>query len=97
MGFAPSSVWRCLMRSLVLTRPTFGFVLGTRVALGVGVGLLIADRLSASRRRQAGGTLVAIGALTTIPAALLVLRGLRRGRFRAAMSERRPLPDWCRR
>jgi hypothetical protein len=68
------------MRSLELTRPTFGFVLGTRVALGVGVGLMIADRLSGSRRRQVGRALFAIGALTTVPAALLVRRGMRRRR-----------------
>jgi hypothetical protein len=69
------------MRRLVLNRPTFGFVLGTRVALGVGVGLLLGARLSHARRERAGRALLALGALTTIPAALLVLRGNRRGRL----------------
>lgn len=42
----------------------------TRVALGVGIGLLIADRVSKERRTGAGWSLVAIGAITTIPLAL---------------------------
>ena len=78
------------MRNVVMARPTLGFIVATRAALGVGVGLLIADRLSDSQRRRAGRALVAIGALTTIPAAVLALRGLRRGR-RAA-----ELPSWRR-
>jgi len=68
------------MRSLVMTRPSLGFVIGTRVALGVGVGLLLGARLSNARRERAGRALLAVGALTTIPAALLILRGSRRAR-----------------
>jgi hypothetical protein len=47
-----------------------GFVIGTRAALAFGVGLLVADRIPRARRRQIGTALVAIGAATTIPAAL---------------------------
>jgi hypothetical protein len=46
------------------------FVVGTRAALAFGAGLLLADRIPASRRRKIGLTLVAIGAGTTIPAAI---------------------------
>jgi hypothetical protein len=58
--------------NLVLTPPLLGFVVGTRAALAFGFGLLLADRIPASRRRVVGLTLVAIGAATTIPAAVSV-------------------------
>ena len=60
------------MRIKTLTIPEIGFIAGTRAALGAGVALLLADKLSASSRRAVGITLVAIGAVTTIPAALVL-------------------------
>ena len=57
---------------LVLTPPLLGFVVGTRAALGFGLGLLLGARIPEPRRRAVGLTLVAIGAATTIPAALSV-------------------------
>jgi hypothetical protein len=59
------------MKNLLLSPPVFGFVLGTRAALAFGVGLLVAERIPEARRRRIGLTLVAIGAATTIPAAML--------------------------
>jgi hypothetical protein len=53
--------------------PTIGLIAGTRVAFGVGVGLLLGDRLTSERRQASGWALVAVGALTTIPLALRVL------------------------
>jgi hypothetical protein len=53
--------------------PTIGLIAGTRAALGVGIGLLLADRLTPEQRRAAGWALVAIGALTTIPLVVQVL------------------------
>lgn len=53
--------------------PTLGLIAGTRVALGMGIGLLVADRLSPQQRQASGWTLLAIGALTTIPLAVQVL------------------------
>jgi hypothetical protein len=70
------------MRKVVLNLPTFGFVLLTRAALAAGVGLLVSDKLPPGRRRGIGATLLAIGAITTIPAALSVARGVRRQRRR---------------
>jgi len=64
------------MKKVVLSPPAFGFVLGTRVALAFGVGLLLADRIPESRRRAIGLTLLAIGAATTIPAAMSVFGSL---------------------
>ena len=65
------------MKRLELNLPTLAFVAITRGALGFGLGLLLSDRLPASRRRTLGLTLVGIGAVTTIPAALTVFRGLK--------------------
>ena len=60
--------------NLILTPPLLGFIAGTRATLGLGLGLLLADRIPESRRRSLGIMLVAIGAATTIPAAVSVFR-----------------------
>ena len=57
-----------------LTLPQIAAIGGTRGALGAGVALLVAGKLSARQRRDLGWTLVAIGALTTIPLALMIFR-----------------------
>ena len=46
---------------------------GTRVALGVGIGLLLSSKLDHSERKAAGLALTLAGALTTVPLALNVL------------------------
>ncbi len=74
------------MKNLTLELPTFAFVLATRAALAAGIGLLLSDRLSAARRRAIGGTLVGVGAATTIPAVVSVIRGVRRSHRGAAGS-----------
>ena len=68
------------MKTMVLDAPVFAFVVATRAALAGGVGLLLSERLSAERRRALGAALLAVGAVTTIPAAISVRRGLRRAR-----------------
>jgi hypothetical protein len=60
------------MNKLVLSLPTLAFVVGTRGALGVGIGLLLSGKMTESQRRAVGVTLVAIGVATTIPAAMAV-------------------------
>jgi len=50
-----------------------GLVAGTRGMLGAGIGLLLADKLSDPRRKGIGWTLVALGVLTTLPLARMVL------------------------
>ena len=57
------------MRQILLTIPEIAFIAGTRGALGAGVGLLLSGRMNESRRRTIAWTLIAIGAVTTIPAA----------------------------
>ena len=61
-----------MKKRLDLSVPEFGFVVGTRAALGVGIGLLVADRLRRWQRRRLGAALVGLGALTTVPAAFLL-------------------------
>jgi hypothetical protein len=56
-----------------VTVPELGLIAGTRVALGVGIGLLLSSRLSRDQRLGAGWALVAFGALTTFPLAAEVL------------------------
>ena len=60
------------MHTKTLTLPELGFIIATRAALGAGVALLIGDKLSASARRAVGFTLAGIGAVTTIPAAMVL-------------------------
>jgi len=42
-------------------------LIGTRVALGAGIGLLLSDRLNRDQRKAAGWALLAVGVLMTIP------------------------------
>jgi hypothetical protein len=71
------------MKNIVLNLPTLGFVVMTRAMLGVGIGLLLSERLSAEQRRAVGFTLFMVGAATTIPAALAILGSERRARLAA--------------
>ena len=61
------------MKEHALTIPEIALIGGTRAVLGLGLGLLFADRLTAEQRRAAGWALFAIGALSTIPLAAEVL------------------------
>jgi hypothetical protein len=61
------------MKARTLTAPEIGLIAGTRVALGVGIGLLIAGRLGECARRGAGWALLSIGGLSTIPIVMHVL------------------------
>jgi hypothetical protein len=60
------------MKDVQMTRPELGFIVITRAILGAGVALLLADRLSRDQRKAVGVTLLLIGAVTTIPAAIAV-------------------------
>jgi len=62
------------MRKHRLSTPQLGFVVGTRAALAAGAGLLLSARLSKEARRKMGAALVALGALTTLPALRLLAR-----------------------
>jgi len=60
------------MTKVDLTIPQLALVAATRGMLGVGIGLLVADRLSAGQRRTVGATLLGIGVASTVPLALQV-------------------------
>jgi len=61
------------MKERQITLPELALIAGTRAALGAGLGLLLADRLSPEQRRAVGWTLFLVGALTTVPLAFEVL------------------------
>jgi hypothetical protein len=50
-----------------VTIPEVMLIAGTRVALGIGIGLLISDQLNDDQRKAGGWALVGIGVITTIP------------------------------
>jgi hypothetical protein len=60
-------------------------IAGTRIALGTGIGLLLASRLNNDQRKAAGIALALVGGLTTIPLALGVI-----GKTSTAGEEIRP-------
>jgi hypothetical protein len=47
-----------------MTVPEVALVLGTRAALGIGLGLLLANRLSEEQRKAVGTTLLLAGAFS---------------------------------
>ena len=61
------------MQQRGLTIPELILIAGTRVALGLGVGLLIGDKLRSDVRKGAGWALLGVGVATTIPIAISVL------------------------
>jgi hypothetical protein len=80
------------MREIRIPLPEIGLIAGTRAALGVGIGLLVADRFSREQRHAAGWALVAIGGLTTIPLVADVLSRRRCAQNEAHRDEQVPLP-----
>jgi hypothetical protein len=61
------------MKTESLPIPDLILLVGTRVALGVGIGLLLADKIDRDARRGAGLALVAVGVISTIPLAIDLL------------------------
>jgi hypothetical protein len=61
------------MQRRSLSIPEIILVGGTRVALGAGLGLVLAEKLGRDVRKGVGWALLAVGALTTIPIAISVL------------------------
>ena len=61
------------MQEHKVTLPELALVASTRVVLGAGLGLLLADRLNDDQRKSIGWALLVLGALSTIPIAIEVL------------------------
>lgn len=55
------------MRERNVSIPQLILFAGTRVALGIGVGMLLSGKFNRDVRKGAGWALVGVGALTTIP------------------------------
>lgn len=53
-----------------ITVPELAVWTGTRVALGIGIGMLVASRMSKDAQKSAGLALVSVGGLVTIPLAI---------------------------
>jgi hypothetical protein len=62
------------MRHVEIPLHELAFVAGTRAMAGAGVGLLLADFLAPQARKSVGWTLLAIGAITTVPIAVSLIR-----------------------
>ena len=60
-------------RHAQVTLPELALIAGTRALIGGGLGLLLADRVAPAPRKAIGWTLLAVGALSTIPLAMEVL------------------------
>jgi len=56
-----------------ITLPEMMLWTGTRIALGVGIGMLISKRLSKDAMKAAGLALTVVGAATTIPLAIAII------------------------
>ncbi len=64
------------MRETHLSLPQLAMIAGTRAMAGVGLGLLVADRFPDRPRKAVGWTLLAVGALSTIPLAIEVQKAI---------------------
>jgi len=62
------------MRETRISIPELGLIGLTRAALGIGIGMLLSERIGGQARRGAGWALVVAGALSTIPLVVDVLR-----------------------
>ena len=56
-----------------ITLPELILWTGTRVALGVGIGMLLSRRLSKDAMKAAGLALALVGGLTTVPLAISIM------------------------
>jgi len=65
------------MRNVKLSMPELALIAGTRGALGAGIALLLADRLTSEQRKAAGLALALVGVVSTVPLLLEVLGGCR--------------------
>ena len=78
-------------RETTISLPELALIGMTRGILGAGMGLLLSNRLKPEQRQAVGWTLVAVGAVTTIPLGFEVFGGRRVGedQKRAEVTQRR--------
>ena len=66
------------VKTVALKIPEIGLIAGTRVALGVGIGLMLAGKIDRRQRKNLAWTLVTVGGLSTIPLVINVIRKAKR-------------------
>jgi hypothetical protein len=76
------------MRSRTISLPILALIGSTRGMLGAGLGLLLASRMSDSRRKGVGRSLLAVGLISTVPLLLYVFS--RRTEEEPATDQREP-------
>jgi|KBSSwiStaDraftv2_1062776.scaffolds.fasta_scaffold259450_2 hypothetical protein len=62
------------MKERAVTMPQIGLIAVTRVAFGIGIGLLLSGKLDEGARRGEGWALLTVGAVTTFPLIPSVVR-----------------------
>ena len=62
------------MRQATLSIPEVGIIAATRGMLGAGVALLLAGKISEEKRPKIGWPLLAIGALSTVPLVIDIVK-----------------------
>jgi hypothetical protein len=68
------------MQKRKVSLPLAMIMSATRAILGVGLGLLLSDRLRRKRRKKLGAALAGAGALSTIPLAIRAFAERKGGR-----------------
>lgn len=63
-----------MRKEISLSYPQLGVIAATRGAIGVGAGLLLANKLTPKQRKKIGLPLFAAAVLSTIPIALYLFR-----------------------
>jgi hypothetical protein len=71
-------------KTISLKVPELGFIAGTRFALGMGFGLLIAGKMDRNKRERTGWTLVTAGVISTVVIAKRIIGRTKRPWYLAA-------------
>jgi hypothetical protein len=74
---------------VTLPLPLVGAIGATRGLLGLGIGLLVADRLDDRPRKILALALLGVGAATTIPLAMAVFRRRKAAKAEAPATKKR--------
>ena len=68
------------MKQVTVPVAEIGMIVATRIMFAAGVLLLVADRISEKRRKEVAVPLILIGALSTAPLAMDMIRRMKNDR-----------------